>query len=238
MGRRIRFVIGLLFFVTAVSAKIQLPSVLADGMVLQQQTKVKLWGKASFNIGIKVRTSWDSKMYMTKSGKDGSWEIQVSTPVAGGPYEIMIDDGECLVLRNILIGEVWLCSGQSNMEVPMRGFPYQPVLNSNKIIAKSNPSIPIRIYTSDMDENGNWTWQYSKKPQNDCIGRWMDNSSENVAYTSAVAYLYACYFYKYFICLRVLFLLKVRLLLMLILVLCFLLKMKMKFCQWLLLPKL
>ena len=85
MGRRIRFVIGLLFFVTAVSAKIQLPSVLADGMVLQQQTKVKLWGKASFNIGIKVRTSWDSKMYMTKSGKDGSWEIQVSTPVAGGP---------------------------------------------------------------------------------------------------------------------------------------------------------
>ncbi|CCY37273.1 putative sialic acid-specific acetylesterase [Tannerella sp. CAG:118] len=193
MGRRIGFVIGLLFFVTVVSAKIQLPSVLADGMVLQQQAKVKLWGKASFDTGIKVKTSWDNKTYMTKSGRDGSWEIQISTPVAGGPYEIMIDDGECLVLRNILIGEVWLCSGQSNMEVPMRGFPYQPVLNSNKIITKSNPSTPIRIYTSDMDENGNWTWQYSKKPQNDCIGRWMDNSSENVAYTSAVAYLYARY---------------------------------------------
>ena len=81
MGKRIRFIIGLLFFVTAVGAKIQLPSVLATGMVLQQQTKVKLWGKANFDTRIKVKTSWDNRTYMTKSGKDGSWEIQVFTPV-------------------------------------------------------------------------------------------------------------------------------------------------------------
>lgn len=98
-----------------------------------------------------------------------------------------------MTLKNILIGEVWLCAGQSNMEIPVRGYPFQPVLNSNNIIAKANPRVPIRMYTTDSDESGEWVFQFSREPQTDCVGRWMDNSPENVANISAVAYMYARY---------------------------------------------
>ena len=71
---------------------------------------------------ITVRTSWDNKNYTTTSASDGTWKIQVQTPSAGGPYTITISDGEPVTLTNVLIGEVWLCSGQSNMEMPVKGF--------------------------------------------------------------------------------------------------------------------
>lgn len=65
--------------------------------------------------------------------------LNISTPVAGGPYEITFNDGELLTLKNILIGEVWFCSGQSNMEMPMSGFDRQPTQGTNDVIAKAKP---------------------------------------------------------------------------------------------------
>ena len=99
MKIKIAFLVGMLFLSTTVSAEIKLPSILADGMVLQQQTDVKLWGKANAGSKVKVRVSWNDKTYDTRSDKEGNWMVQVGTPAAGGPYEITISDGKKLTLR-------------------------------------------------------------------------------------------------------------------------------------------
>ncbi len=181
-----------LFSVTTLHAKVKLPSILSDNMVLQQKTAAKLWGWAKENVKIKVTTSWDKKTYETTSDTKGNWLLMVNTPAAGGPYQIIISDGEMLTLNNILIGEVWFCSGQSNMEMPMQGFPRQPIEGGNNVIAKAKKSTPIRMYTTDS-KDGNWVRQFDKKPQTDCKGQWLENSSENVSNISATAYYFAKY---------------------------------------------
>ena len=134
---------------TSVEAKVKLPSVLSSNMVLQQQSNVKLWGNAKENSFVTVKTSWNNKSYKTATDQQGKWLLVVSTPAAGGPYEISFSDGETSTLKNILIGEVWFCSGQSNMEMPMSGFDRQPTQGTNDIIAKAKVSTPIRIYNTD-----------------------------------------------------------------------------------------
>lgn len=177
---------------TFVEAKVQLPSVLSSNMVLQQQANVKLWGKAKENSSVTIKTSWDNRTYKTTADKQGKWLLNVSTPTAGGPYEITFSDGEALTLKNILIGEVWFCSGQSNMEMPMSGFDRQPTQGTNDIIAKAKASTPIRIYNTDS-KDGRWVRQYSKTPQEDCKGEWLENTPVNVSHTSAAAYFFARY---------------------------------------------
>lgn len=145
-------------------AKVKLPSVLADNMVLQQQTDVKLWGQAQAKATLTVKTSWNNKTYKAVADNKGLWELQIPTPQAGGPYEITFNDGEPFTLKNVLIGEVWFCSGQSNMEMPMGGFDRQPTKGTNDLIAKAKPSTPIRIYNTDSQE-GKWVRQFSKTPQ-------------------------------------------------------------------------
>ena len=70
---------------------------------------------------------WNGKTYKTQADVQGKWAMKIETPQAGGPYELSLSDGKELKLHNILIGEVWICSGQSNMEMPMKGFKAQPV---------------------------------------------------------------------------------------------------------------
>lgn len=181
-----------LFFSVDMVAKVKLPSILANNMVLQQHTGVKLWGNANVSTKVTVSTSWNNKRYTAFSDANGEWSVEVATPVAGGPYKITFNDGEVLTLENILIGEVWFCSGQSNMEMPMCGFDRQPLKGTNDIIAKAKPSTPIRIFNSDF-KDGRWLRQSSKTPQKDCQGEWQVNSSENVAGVSAAAYYFACY---------------------------------------------
>ena len=183
-----------ILFISAISlqAKVKLPTILANNMVLQQKTSAKLLGWASENAKVKVKTSWDKKTYTTTADSKGCWLLSVITPDAGGPYQISISDGDELILNNILIGEVWFCSGQSNMEMPMRGFDRQPVKGGNNVIAKANAKVPIRMYTTDS-KNGNWVRQFSKNSQTDCEGEWLENTSENVANISATAYYFARY---------------------------------------------
>lgn len=127
-------------------AEVHLPAIFSDGMVMQQQTHANLWGTATPNKKVTVRTSWDGKLYAVTADKQGAWKLAVSTPEAGGPYTVTFDDGTPKVLSNILIGELWLCSGQSNMEMPMKGFKNQPVENANMDILRSrNPE--IRLFT-------------------------------------------------------------------------------------------
>lgn len=103
--------------VTRVHANIRLPDILGSNMVLQQQSKVKLWGWADPYEKITVKGSWNNKVYEATGTRDAKWEIELQTPAAGGPYTISLQGNNSLLLENVLIGEVWLCSGQSNMEM-------------------------------------------------------------------------------------------------------------------------
>src|SRR4051812_19387228 len=110
--KRISLIIG--FFILSVNlfAKVELPAVIGSGMVLQQNARVLLWGKAG-TANIKIITSWNNRQYIVVRQKDHSWRVRIQTPKAGGPYQITFIDGDRTVLKDILIGEVWVCSGQS-----------------------------------------------------------------------------------------------------------------------------
>ena len=107
--------------------EVKLPAIFGDNMVLQQQTDAAIWGTAAKNATVKVTTSWNKKSYTVRAGSDGKWKVKVATPSAGGPYEVSISDGKTLRLKNVMIGEVWVCSGQSNMEMPVKGYMNQPI---------------------------------------------------------------------------------------------------------------
>jgi len=169
-------------FAGNLSAKVILPSIFSDGMVLQQKSHPLIWGKAEPEAKVTIITSWDKKEYTLQSTADGTWKTKINTPVAGGPYSISINDGTNLVLSDILIGEVWLASGQSNMEMPLKGFKDQPVLNADEIIAQSN-NPKIRLF---QVKKISWAM-----PLDDCSGQWKDASPASVTTFSAVAYGYA-----------------------------------------------
>lgn len=179
--RSIGFLI-LILLACAVQAKITLPAIISDNMVLQQQESVKLWGKSNPHTKITVKTSWDNKKQLTRSDAEGNWSTNVQTPVAGGPYSIEFSDGETLVLKNILIGEVWLCSGQSNMEMPVKGYRGQPVEGSQNTIVTANPQRDIRLFTVKRT--------YNATPQDTLIGNWTENTPQSVADFSATAYYF------------------------------------------------
>lgn len=145
-----RSILFLLFLILIspcfVSATVQLPSFFSDGMVLQQQTNAAIWGWAKPSANIKITTSWNKKVYTATADSKGKWNLKVATPAAGGPYNITISDGQPITIKNILIGEVWLCSGQSNMEMPMKGFKDQPIYGSNDAIFNATND-NIRVYT-------------------------------------------------------------------------------------------
>jgi sialate O-acetylesterase len=160
-------------------SEVKLPSVFGDNMVLQRETQVAIWGWADAGSKISVTPSWDSKNYTVKTDPSGKWKLKIATPQAGGPYELSISDGKSVILKNILIGEVWLCSGQSNMEMPVKGYTDQPVSGSNDIILKSmNKNIRfISVPRSGKTE-----------PQEDFTGSWKEAAPETVAEFSATAY--------------------------------------------------
>ncbi len=105
-------------------AQVKLNPLFTDNMVMQQQTdKAPVWGESKPNKTITVTTSWDGKTYTIEANDKGQWKTAVKTPSAGGPYTITISDGskKKTVINNVMIGEVWLCSGQSNMEMSVGG---------------------------------------------------------------------------------------------------------------------
>ncbi|MDR0395491.1 MAG: sialate O-acetylesterase [Tannerella sp.] len=184
----------LLFFFSVVltsgiRSEIKLPAIVGDHMVLQQNTKVGLWGWAIENKEVTVRCSWDHTTYTTTAGNDGKWALQIGTPSAGGPYEIIISDGKETKIKDILIGEVWLCSGQSNMEMPMSGFGNgEYVEDAQKFITQANPARPLRMAQLER--------VYSTVPLEDCKTKWMTNNPEAVSRISATAYFFADYVQK------------------------------------------
>lgn len=166
--------------VTPSFASVTLPNIFGDNMVLQQQSSPMLWGKAKANVSVAVTTSWDKKTYSVKTNVDGKWKLAVKTPIAGGPFEISFNDGEKLTLKNILIGEVWVCSGQSNMEMPLRGNS-SPILNASEIIVNADNN-ELRLFRV-----GRAT---AASPTDALKGEWMFANSENARDYSALAFQY------------------------------------------------
>lgn len=177
------FLLFLLLWVTfsTINAEITLPTIFQSNMLLQQRTTVRIWGKATPNKKISLLTSWALKRYRTTSDAQGNWEVEFTTPRAGGPHSITITDGQVLTLSNILIGELWLCSGQSNMEMPMKGFPSQPVEGSNMDLLRSENS-QIRLFTVKRNANIH--------PQDEVSGRWEEAMPISVRDFSATAYYF------------------------------------------------
>lgn len=174
----------LLMMQTASWGKVVLPEILSDNMVLQQQTEVKLWGKAKANAQVSIRPSWDNRTYTATSDKDGKWIAKVQTPQASyNAYSITFSDGETTQLNNILIGEVWFCSGQSNMEMPLAGFWNCPVAGANETIATSAQWKGIRVAT--IEKNG------QVEPVDNCKGSWKVSCPENAPAFSATGFHFA-----------------------------------------------
>ena len=180
---------GLIFLVCSMlscnkptEVKFELPSIIGSEMVLQRNTDVNLWGKATPGQKIEITTTWGIKKSV-RADKAGKWTLSIPTGEAGGPYDVALQSKDTsIILNDILIGEVWLCSGQSNMEMPLTGWPpTDTILNSKKEIENAN--FPrIRLFTVPRIT--------SASPLDNCEGEWVACSPETVAGFSATAYFF------------------------------------------------
>ena len=105
----------LLLFSSSAEAQLRLPAIISSGMVLQQNDSASLWGWGNPAEKIIVTTSWDNRTDTATVNNRANWKVKVKTPVAGGPYSITLKGSNTIVLNDVMIGEVWICSGQSNM---------------------------------------------------------------------------------------------------------------------------
>lgn len=164
-------------------AKVILPSYFTDNMVLQQNTEVTFHGKAAPGKTLRITTGWNDEVYLTHVENDGSWRLSIPTPVAGGPYELIFSDGRKLLLQNVMVGEVWFCSGQSNMEMPVAG--WGKVMNYEQEIAAADyPS--IRLFQVKKNTSVSPLDQVEST-----MGGWQECSPVTVLDLSSVAYFYA-----------------------------------------------
>lgn len=163
-------------------SQVSLPSMFSDNMVLQQKTDAPIWGKAKLNSNVKITTSWDKQTYTAKADENGKWKVSVKTPAAGGPYEITVSEKNTIRLKNVLIGEVWICSGQSNMEMPLAG--WGKIFNFEKEIAEANyPN--IRLFQAKRT-----TSNYPLDDIETTSNGWQECSPATIPEFSATAYFF------------------------------------------------
>lgn len=181
--KSLKYVFALCAFVLAfgAQAEVKMPALFSDNAILQQQASVAIWGWADSRATVEITPSWSGETYSCKADKDGKWKTSIETPKAGGPFSITISDGQALTINDVLIGEVWLCAGQSNMEMPMKGFPGQPVEGSNlDILKSSNPN--LRVISVPRSSQ--------TVAQDDFEGSWKEASPSVIRDFSATAYYF------------------------------------------------
>ncbi|MBD5180810.1 MAG: sialate O-acetylesterase [Bacteroidales bacterium] len=168
-------------------AKVTFGSIFSDNMVLQQNANVKLRGTAKPGSNVKVKASWGAKPLTVKSDGDGNWAVMLATPAAGGPFTITASDrdGET-ELTNVLTGDVWFCGGQSNMEMPMRGYAGQPAEGTIDYIMKADAKRPLRLFHQEKE--------WSTTPRGEVAGgEWQVETPATVGDFSAVGYVFGDY---------------------------------------------
>jgi sialate O-acetylesterase len=177
---KILFLILSFISVCLFDAKVKLPALVSDGMILQRNQKLKIWGYA--DAGEKVTVKFLNKTYSTTADNSGNWNIMLPELKAGGPFVMIIND---ITLKDILIGDVWVASGQSNMELPMRRL--KPLYGEEmKTVNNQN----IRFFTVPQKYN-------FKIPQNDLDGgKWENTNPQTIQNFSGVAYFFAKNLYE------------------------------------------
>ncbi len=165
------------FLVFCSFAEIRLPAVFSDNMVLQQQSAVAIWGWSAPGEKIYVTNSWSTTVDSTKATGFARWKLTINTPTAGGPHTVTIKGSNTIQLKNVLIGEVWVCSGQSNMQwSSLNGIPEIDAELPNA----TNPN--IRFFQIPQIT--------SEYPQDDCPATWKECNAETLKSFSAVAYFF------------------------------------------------
>lgn len=165
---------------------VTLPDIVGDGMVLQQNADARLWGWSSAGADVKVTTSWNGASYDTRADEKGRWSVAVATPQASyDKHTITVADADGTVsIDDVLVGEVWFCSGQSNMEMPLNGFWTQPVEGSDRAIAYSGRyGGKIRMATVAKTA--------AMVPADSVDGEWKECCPANARWFSAVGYYFA-----------------------------------------------
>jgi sialate O-acetylesterase len=166
-----------------VTAQVKLPRLIRDSMILQRDSKINIWGWASK--GEKIKIKFNGKNFKTTTASDGKWSLQLPPMKAGGPYTMNIDASNDLVITNILIGDVWLCSGQSNMVHQLK---LHSVRYADEIASANYPAIRHFWIPTMTDLNG---------PHDDLpTGYWKSANPEDVLEFSAVAYFFARKIYE------------------------------------------
>lgn len=171
------------FFILAltilpVCGEVKLPAIIADNMVVQQGRDVTIWGWADPGEQVTVGGNWIDRAAKTKASDNGKWQIKIAAPPIGGPYTLTVkgDGQNTIKLKNILSGEVWICSGQSNMEWPLAAADN----SKEEIAAADHPN--IRLFTV--------TKKIAAEPMDDCTGQWNLCSPDTVPGFSAVGYFF------------------------------------------------
>lgn len=172
------FILMLICFIANVAiADIRLPNIIGSHMVLQQKSNVKLWGWASPGEKIKIKLSWDATIYEVKTTNDAKWLTEIKTPEAGGPYSITLEGNNSILLEDILIGEVWVCGGQSNME-----WSGTQNLQQSKDEAPNANNNKIRFFYVPKST--------SLFPQDNVEAKWVVCSPEEMMKFSAIGYFF------------------------------------------------
>jgi sialate O-acetylesterase len=165
------------------NGQVRLPRLVSDGMILQRNTELKIWGWASPNESISI--TFNKKTYQTKADAKGDWQVKLSPIKEFGPFEMKIDASNHLVVKDILVGDVWLCSGQSNMELTMERVKEK----YSTIIANSENSNIRQFLVPDKFD--------FKQPQADVeSGSWIQASPKTLLSFSAVGYFFAKALYE------------------------------------------
>lgn len=185
MNKRFLMIAALAAFAGSLQAKVRLPHLLGDGMVIQQDADVRLWGWARPGHPVKVSTSWGSRGVSAKAGPDGKWMVVVKSPAASyTPLTLTFDDGDGPVrVSNVLAGEVWVCAGQSNMEMPVKGFSNCPVDDYNQVVIESAGDRGLRSVKIPGT--------MSTRPLDDAPCRWIESGPQTVGDISAAGYFFA-----------------------------------------------
>jgi sialate O-acetylesterase len=171
-----------LFAATAAVAEVRLPALFSDSMVLQRGAKVPLWGTAE--PGEQVTVTLADQRVTGSADSQGRWKVEIGPLTAGGPFEITVAGKNTITLRNVLVGEVWICSGQSNMEMAVGNSPraWGGVLNAEQEIAAANYPM-IRQFTVKK--------AVAAQPQQDTQGQWVSASPQTAGQFTAVGYFFA-----------------------------------------------
>ena len=170
---------------TGAQAKVRLSHLVGDNMVLQQQTEARLWGWAKPGSQVRVTASWTEDVTTVKAGKDGAWLAKVQTPKASyNALTITFDDGDGeLTIDNVVSGEVWVCAGQSNMEMPVKGFWGCPVNDYNHVVIEAGNHRAVRSVKIPSIMR--------MEPQEDAQCEWRECSPQTVSDFSATGYFFA-----------------------------------------------